>query len=123
MTLTQKVASAWKAAEENGYGDYLRGSSLRDQAVDLIECDADLENEKLDLVLEAVIDLRIREGNLTQVLNQVQYEELPHRLLDPVHAIQFALQADQGIGFLWAWNEGDWNTCNGGWPEWKEFRR
>lgn len=34
-----------------------------------------------------------------------------------VAAIQFALEADEGMAFLRCWNEGDFNSIRGEWPE------
>lgn len=34
-----------------------------------------------------------------------------------VAAIQFALEADDGIAFLRCWNQGDFDVIRRGWPE------
>lgn len=34
-----------------------------------------------------------------------------------VHAINFALSTDQGLEYLYAWREGDFDACRSEWPE------
>ncbi|WP_186276575.1 hypothetical protein [Burkholderia gladioli] len=34
-----------------------------------------------------------------------------------VAAIRFALEADEGMTWLWLWNEGEFEICRREWPE------
>jgi hypothetical protein len=64
---------------------------------------------------------RIADKLNTIQLRRLRPEPPEARLLDPIHAIQFAIQADEGIEFLRSWNQGDWQTCALYWPEWLTF--
>jgi hypothetical protein len=113
------VKAALRNAKENGYEEQLRLDSLTAQAVDLHDCDADLQKHKFKDVFDALCAVLL-ETDVFYFLNKMQLEGRKHRLLDPVHAIRFALHDREGIEFLRCWNEGDWNGC-AQWPEWKEF--
>ncbi len=91
--------------------------TLTAQAADLHDRVSDLEDYKFKVVFNAMCDVLL-ETDAAYFLNKMQLEGRKHRLLDPVHAIQFALEADQGLDFLRIWNEGDWKWCAQQWPEW-----
>lgn len=114
------VKEALRNARENGDQDRLRAMSLTEQAVDLHDCDAELEKFSFKKVYDALLDVLL-ETDVTYFLNKMQIEGRKHRLLDPIHAIQFAIQDGEGIEFLRCWNEGDWAGCNE-WPKWRDFR-
>jgi hypothetical protein len=61
--------------------------------------------------------------DITHLLNKFQAEGREHRLLDPIHAIQFAISDEEGLEFLRSWNEGDWESCAKQWPEWLTFKQ
>ncbi|KQS84307.1 hypothetical protein [Rhizobium sp. Leaf383] len=114
------VREALRNAAANGDQERLRAMSLAEQAADLHECDALLEKFKFKQVFDALCDVLL-ETEVAYFLNKMQLERRKHRLLDPVHAIRFALSTDEGLEFLRSWNEGDWKMCAYCWPEWKVF--
>lgn len=114
------VREALRNAKENGDEPRLRAMSLPEQAADLHYCDAELEKHKYKDVYGALISVLL-ETDVVYFLNKLQLEGRKHRLLDPIHAIQFALQDREGIEFLRCWNEGDWAGC-AQWENWKDFK-
>lgn len=115
------IKEAVRNAKENGYEQEFRAMSLAEQVHDLERCDAQLEKflfrDLFPAYLEALLEI-----DVVYLLNKLQFENRKHRLLDPVHAIQFALRDScEGLSFLKCWNEGDWAGC-AQWPEWKGFR-
>ena len=47
--------------------------------------------------------------------------ELTRKYENALGAIEFALDAGNGIEFLRLWNVGDWKQIDQDWPEWREF--
>lgn len=115
------IKDALRNAEENGYTSELRQKTLTAQASDLHDCDAALESFKFKQVYDAMCDVLL-ETDTAYFLNKMQLENRKHRLLDPAHAIRFALSTDEGLVFLRLWNEGSWSSIARDWPEWKEFQ-
>lgn len=114
------IKEALRNAKENGDQDELRSLSLTAQAIDLHDCDAELEKFKFKQVFDALLDVLL-ETDVTYFLNKMQLEGRKHRLLDPIHAIQFALQDYEGLEFLKCWNEGNWAGCVQ-FTGWKDFK-
>jgi hypothetical protein len=46
---------------------------------------------------------------------------MSHSYENPVTAIAFALETDEGIEFLRLWNEGRWKEIDQDWPEFSGF--
>lgn len=44
MTREEHVCEAWENAIENGYGDWLLEAEPIDVAIDMMDCDADIES-------------------------------------------------------------------------------
>jgi len=114
------IKEALRNAKTNGDEPRLRAMSLTEQAMDLHDCDAELEKLKFKAVLDALLEV-ILETDPAYFLNKMQIENRKHRLLDPIHAIRFALATDEGLVFLCLWNEGGWDQCSQNWPEWVTF--
>lgn len=115
------IRQARANAKENGYEAELQATTLQGQAADLVDFDAALQGYKFKEVYDALLDVLL-ETDVAYFLNKMQLEGRKHRLLDPVHAIKFALQDDDGLNFLRYWNEGEWSACHRWWPEWRDFQ-
>lgn len=116
------IRQALANAKENGYETELRTQSLAEQVSDLQSCDAELEKFLFRDIFAALLDVYLETAPF-YFLNKMQFENRKHRLLDPIHAIQFALHnhSGEGLEFLKCWNEGDWESCAKHWPEWRTF--
>lgn len=115
------VREALRNAKENGDEPRLRALTLTGQAVDLVDCVDELQKPKFKDVFDALCDVLL-ENDVAYFLNTMQIEKRKHRLLDPIHAIQFAIhQYHDGLEFLKCWNEGDWAGC-AQWENWKDFK-
>jgi hypothetical protein len=86
------VREALRNAKENGYEHELKAMSLPELTADLHNCDSELEKHKFKDVFDALLVVLL-ENDVTYLLNKMQIEKRKHRLLDPVHAIQFALRS------------------------------
>lgn len=117
--LVAEVAEALSNAADNGYPYDPAAESLIERGYDLTH------NGVFPLTFETKVREALIEHLLTvdlpTTLNKVQFEGLTHRLLDPVHAIRFALSVYDGLDFLKCWNEGDWRNCMQ-WTTWKDFK-
>jgi hypothetical protein len=114
------IKEALENSDDNGDRDERRAMSLTEQAMDMHDRVSDLEKLKFKAVFDALCVVLL-ETDPAYFLNKMQLERRKHRLLDPVHAIQFALHTREGIEFLRCWNEGDWTGCTQ-WPEWRDFQ-
>jgi hypothetical protein len=116
------VNEAIDNAVENGLLPELQAMSWMDQASDIKRgSGGKISTDRIYLV--PVIWEVWLDRDITYILNKFQAEGREHRLLDPIHAIQFALQATEGLEFLRWWNEGDWKGCAQDWPEWLTFKQ
>ncbi|MBD9544317.1 hypothetical protein IB276_33260 [Ensifer sp. ENS04] len=113
------IREAIRNSDENGDRDERRAMSLPAQAADLHDRVSDLEKVKFKAVFDAMLDVLL-DTDAAYFLNKMQLEGRKHRLLDPVHAIRFALSVYDGLDFLKCWNEGDWRGCTE-WTTWKDY--
>jgi hypothetical protein len=112
------IKEALADVRANGDEQRFRALSLTEQAMDVHNIQ-ELEELKFKVVYDALLEVLL-ETDVAYFLNKMQLENRKHRLLDPAHAIRFALTEYDGLDFLKRWNEGDWAGCSE-WVGWKEF--
>lgn len=120
--LRELVKEALQNAEENGATAQFKETTLWSQACDMADGIYELEKVELGDIIRILVQVRL-EQDPVHTLNKLQSEGIEYHLLDPVHAIQFALQQYEGIEFLRCWNEGDWKSLIYQWPEWLKFKQ